>query len=52
MPIVGMSDHTVSKSIYLLDPDGNEIEVYIDADPAVWRDNPMAVLAPIRPLAL
>jgi len=52
VPIVGMSDHTVSKSIYLLDPDGNEIEVYIDADPAVWRDNPMAVLAPIRPLAL
>jgi len=52
VPIIGMSDHTVSKSIYLLDPDGNEVEVYVDADPALWRDNPAAVLAPIKPLAL
>src|SRR5690349_12778861 len=30
VPIVGMSDHTVTNSLYLLDPDGNEVEVYID----------------------
>lgn len=50
--IVGMSDHTVTKSIYLLDPDGNEVEVYVDADPAIWRDNPTAVLTPVKALAL
>ncbi len=51
-PIVGMSDHTATQSIYLLDPDGNEVEVFVDADPAIWRDNPDAVLAPIKPLVL
>jgi catechol 2,3-dioxygenase len=50
--IEGMSDHTVSQSLYLRDPDGNEVELYVDADPAIWRDDPKAVLAPIRPLAL
>src|ERR1035437_1138986 len=31
-PVVGMSDHTVPHSLYLYitDPDGNEIELYID----------------------
>ena len=50
--IVGMSDHTVSQSIYILDPDGNEVEVYVDADPSTWRDHPEAVLSPIKPLIL
>lgn len=48
--ITGMSDHTVSQSLYLADPDGNEVELYVDADPAVWKMNPAAVLAPIKPL--
>jgi catechol 2,3-dioxygenase len=52
IPIEGMSDHTVSQSLYLRDPDGNEVELYVDADPAIWRDDPKVVLAPIRPLAL
>jgi len=50
--ITGMSDHTVSQSLYLADPDGNEVELYIDADPAIWKKNPKAVLAPIKPLRL
>jgi catechol 2,3-dioxygenase len=50
--ITGMSDHTVSQSLYLADPDGNEIELYIDADPAIWQKDPAAVLAPIKPLRL
>jgi catechol-2,3-dioxygenase len=50
--IVGSADHTVTHSLYILDPDGNEIELYIDVQPAVWKDNPEAVLAPIRPLHL
>lgn len=48
--ITGMSDHTVSQSLYLTDPDGNEVELYVDADPAIWKKNPAAVLAPIKPL--
>lgn len=50
--ITGMSDHTVSQSLYLEDPDGNEVELYVDADPAIWKKNPAAVLAPIKPLRL
>ena len=50
--VTGMSDHTVSQSLYLADPDGNEVELYVDADPSLWRDNPQAVLSPIKPLRL
>jgi catechol 2,3-dioxygenase len=50
--ISGMSDHTVSQSLYLHDPDGNEIELYVDADEAIWKNNPAAVLSPIKPLRL
>lgn len=49
--IVGASDHTVSKSLYVLDPDGIEIELYIDEDPAIWKANPQAV-ATVMPLAI
>jgi catechol 2,3-dioxygenase len=50
--ISGMSNHTVSQSLYLHDPDGNEIELYVDADESLWKDNPAAVLSPIKPLRL
>ncbi|TAL12481.1 MAG: VOC family protein [Nitrospirae bacterium] len=50
--IDGMSDHTVSQSLYLADPDGNEIELYVDADEAIWKNNPAAVLSPIKQLRL
>jgi catechol 2,3-dioxygenase len=52
VPITGMSDHTVSQSLYLADPDGNEIELYVDGDPAIWKKDPAAVVAPIKPLHL
>jgi catechol 2,3-dioxygenase len=52
MTIDGMSDHTVSQSLYVRDPDGNEVELYVDADESVWKNNPKAVLAPIKPLHL
>ena len=52
VPIVGMSDHTVTHSVYIMDPDGNEIELYIDVQPEVWWDDPEAFLAPVRPLRL
>ena len=50
--VKGMSDHTISKSIYLYDPDGNEIELYVDDPDVDWEDDPAAVLSPIRPLDL
>jgi catechol 2,3-dioxygenase len=50
--ITGMSDHTVSQSLYLADPDGNEVEVYVDADPAIWQQNPTVILSGIKPLRL
>ncbi|MBH0200039.1 MAG: VOC family protein [Nitrospira sp.] len=50
--IDGMSDHTVSQSLYLKDPDGNEVELYVDADESLWKNNPAAVVSPIKPLVL
>jgi catechol 2,3-dioxygenase len=50
--IDGMSDHTVSQSLYLRDPDGNEVELYVDADESLWKHDPAAVLSPIKPLLL
>lgn len=49
--IAGMSDHTVSHSLYIEDPDGNEIELYIDVAGVDWKDG-AAVMAPVKPLAL
>lgn len=50
--IDGTSDHTVSWSLYLRDPDGNEVELYCDNPAIDWRNDPQAVLAPIRALDL
>jgi len=50
--IVGASDHTVTHSLYVLDPDGNEVELYIDVPGVDWRSDPSLVMAPIRPLTL
>jgi catechol 2,3-dioxygenase len=50
--IVGASDHTVTHSLYVLDPDGNELELYIDVQPERWRDDPGLVMAPVKPLRI
>ena len=50
--IVGATDHTITHSLYIEDPDGNEIELYIDVQPEVWRDDPAAVFAPVKALQL
>jgi catechol 2,3-dioxygenase len=36
-------DHHVSQGLYVTDPDGNLIELYVDASPDVWRTDPTAV---------
>jgi catechol 2,3-dioxygenase len=50
--VVGATDHTVTHSLYIQDPDGNEIELYIDVQPEIWRDDPSAIMAPPKALAL
>jgi catechol-2,3-dioxygenase len=50
--VVGTGDHTVTHSLYVLDPDGNELELYVDVPGVDWKRDPMAVMAPTRPLAL
>ena len=50
--VVGSADHIVTHSLYIEDPDGNEIELYIDVQPEVWREDPQAIVAPPRPLRI
>ncbi|HZB34006.1 MAG TPA: VOC family protein [Streptosporangiaceae bacterium] len=51
-PVLGASDHTVTHSLYIADPDGNEIELYIDVPGVDWRADPTLIGAPIKPLRL
>ncbi|AZL59220.1 VOC family protein [Tabrizicola piscis] len=39
----GASDHLVSEAIYLADPEGNGIEVYVDRPRSAWHDATGAV---------
>ena len=48
----GAADHSVTHSLYIEDPDGNEIELYIDVQPERWRDDPQAIVSPPRALRL
>jgi catechol 2,3-dioxygenase len=48
----GAADHSVTHSLYIEDPDGNEIELYIDVQPERWREDPQAIVAPPRALRL
>ncbi len=49
--IVGTADHTVTHSLYILDPDGNELELYADVSD-IWKRDPMAIMEPTKPLSL
>ena len=48
---VGASDHTITHSLYILDPDNNELELYADVSDA-WIENPKAILSPVKRLPL
>lgn len=43
---LGASDHHVSEALYLDDPDGNGIEIYVDRDPSewLWRGDQVAMV--------
>jgi catechol 2,3-dioxygenase len=53
VPITGASDHGVSEAIYLNDPDGNGLELYIDRPREQWpRDADGQVSMVTEPLDL
>ncbi|WP_280771383.1 VOC family protein [Salipaludibacillus daqingensis] len=49
-PLQGASDHLVSEAIYLADPEGNGIEIYIDRPPSKWEWNGDNVKMTVDPL--
>ena len=49
--IVGTGDHTITHSIYILDPDGNELELYADMGDD-WKKDPKAIITATKPLHL
>ena len=50
--IRGLADHTVSQSLYLSDPDGNEVELYVDDPDVDWRSSKAWMREPVKPLDL
>ena len=50
VPIIGLTDHEVTHSIYITDPDGNELELYADISDA-WKNDPSAIAAPAKRLS-
>jgi catechol 2,3-dioxygenase len=51
-PVDGLSDHTISQSIYLRDPDGNEVELYVDDPDYDWENDDSWMEAPVKPLSM
>lgn len=49
--ILGATDHTVTHSLYIEDPDGNELELYADVRDD-WKNNPHAIMTPPKYLDL
>lgn len=47
---IGSSDHLVSEALYLSDPDGNGIEIYVDREPSQWSWNTDEVAMTVDPL--
>ncbi len=50
--IVGATDHGMTHSLYIEDPDGNEIELYIDVQGVDWNDPTLWTMPTMRPLSL
>jgi len=50
--IDGASDHHVSQAVYLRDPDGNGIELYVDRDPSEWIYQDGELVMTVDPLDL
>lgn len=52
LPLQGASDHKVSEAIYLADPEGNGIEVYVDRPRSAWIASDGAIQMATDPLDL
>jgi len=50
--IIGTTDHGISHSIYTIDPDGNEVELYVDVKDFDWRNDDSWLEHPVKPLYL
>ena len=50
VPIVGTTDHAITNSVYIRDPEGNVLEIYCDMPEYDWRRQGMGFIA--RPLDL
>jgi catechol 2,3-dioxygenase len=50
--IHGLADHTITHSLYVLDPDGNELELYVDIPGINWRDPALLLASTGKPLRL
>ena len=50
--IDGLSDHTISQSLDLRDPDGNEVELSVDNPEYDWKQADSWMEAPVKPLDL
>ena len=49
--LMGAGDHGFTHSLYIADPDGNEIELYVDVAGVAW-DDPELLARPTQPLRL
>ena len=49
VPIIGKTDHTVTHSLYIEDPDGNELELYADVSDE-WKKSSRWTLKPAKHL--
>ncbi len=49
--IIGATNHHVTHSLYILDPDGNELELYVDVDEE-WKKHPELIMKPPERLIL
>ena len=52
VPVVRTVEHETTFSLYLSDPDGITVELYVDRDPATWRGHPEALGKKAEPLVL
>ena len=51
VPVVGAADHHVTHSVYVLDPDNNELELYIDVD-ETWKEDMSKIIKRPKRLSL
>ncbi len=45
VPIVGTTDHAITNSVYIKDPEGNVLEIYCDMSEYDWRTLGMGFIA-------